>query len=359
MKLSVCFTVYNQSHMLKQRLDALKDVNDDRIEIVISDDNSPEDIKSLVDSYDNPCFKYCRTSENSGHDLNILHAIECASSQYVMVLRTRDNIVIDNIDEILEVIDNNPDVGYYYFSASLDGQPRLSFGDRIYKSGEESLDAHYYLPQHPSGNVYNKKYLDVALYKKYINLYFDNIYGFSVHEIIRCDLSQKSDLLTSSVIGWEYADTLKASDVAVNSSKNGINVYAPDLCYPRFICNFAFVRDEVIKYKIEYLKRVTGEYYSFIMGKAITISKDKRYYSHYSSKKLSYKRRDVAKKLDVILTDLMISMNEDDQLLIKQYANEVKRHYLYIYPIKEVLRNILLSTPVYSWYRNKQSRKTI
>lgn len=360
MKLSVCFTVYNQIDILKRNLDYINYENLSDVEIIITDDNSEDDIEGLVKSYNNEKFKYYKTPYKLGHDLNILFGIEHASSDYVMILRTRDCLKCENISHIMECINHNPDVGYYLFSAEYNEKVRLSFYSRRYKKGKETMKASFLLPSHPSGNIYNKKYLNIELYKKYINHFFDNIYGFSVHELMRYDLSWKSDFLTSEIVGWIYADTLKASDKAVNASGNGKNIYAPSYCYPRYKCQFTFLKKNAPKKnKLDYLKLELCKQYSFIIGKSKTIICDRRYNFHYSSRKESINRRRIAEKLDIITEELISDLENElkNELII--LAKRQRNLTLYLYPIKEFVRNVIVGTDLYDLYRSLLNKKVI
>ena len=188
--------------MLKENLDEIVKYEKDDIEVVISDDCSEQDIKGLVDSYGDSRIVYYRTKNNLGHDLNILYGLQKCKADYVFLFRTRDNILYDNISKIMTVIEKYPNAGYFYFSARDEKQKvRLNFDNHYYKKGDESLQAHFCLPVHPSGNLYNKKYLRFEVYEKYIRLYFNDIYGFTVHQLIRSDLSTKADFVTSSIFG--------------------------------------------------------------------------------------------------------------------------------------------------------------
>ena len=112
LKLSICFTVYNQIDMLKQNLDQIAKYQGDDIEVVISDDCSTDNIWMLIESYHDNRISYYRTEKNVGHDLNILHGIRCCKSNYVYVFRTRDNVFVENIPSIIKTLELYPDAGY-------------------------------------------------------------------------------------------------------------------------------------------------------------------------------------------------------------------------------------------------------
>lgn len=353
-ELSICFTVYNQVEYLKKQLDRIVlNYLDDTIEIVISDDCSTDDIYGLVQSYNDKRIKYYRVEQNIGHDLNILYGIRMCIARYIMVLRTRDNINSLNINKVIEVIKKNSNAGYFCFSAlDENGKPHLIFKDHIYRKGDESRKAHFYLPEHPSGNIYNRKYLNINEYETYIKKYFDNKYGFCVHEIIRCDLSTKADFVTSSENGWIYTNTLNSKDVAVNSTKDSSNVYAPDYGYARYQCLLNYVK-ETIKppCQMAYIQGVIHEQYLLIVGRSGVIMRDIRYMSHYNSKSAKIDRIEVGNKMDAITDKIIADLEQKEQ---EKIWNSIKKDKIYLYlffPIKMFFRNLLIHTPVASIYR--------
>ena len=262
----------------------------------------------------------------------------------------------DAVNDIIRIVESRSDVGYYLFSANWEGKTRLRFKDKVYMCGSETIEANYSLPEHPSGNIYNKKLLRLTLYKKYIKEFFDNIYGFDVHNLIRLDLSTKSNFLTSQTVGWLYADTLKAEDTAVNSTKSGINVYAPAYCFPRYKCEFTFAKNELNRnIRLQYLKRIVRKYYWFVIGRSKTIINDKRYSTHYNSKKEKMSRIYVARELDKITIALIADLTNDEKREILAMIKPLKFKYIFTYPIWEIFRNLFINTPVYSFYRYVKS----
>ena len=352
-KLSICFTVYNQIDILKTNLDLITKYKNDDIEIVVSDDCSTDRIEDLVISYNDKRIAYFKTESNIGHDLNILHGLRCCKSNYVYIFRTRDNIYVENIPKIIKIIEDNPKVGFYYFSAfDEEGNLRLNFKDHFFEKGFDIAKNQKTIPIHPSGNLYNKTYLQLDLYEKYIRKYFSNNYGFIVHQLIRYDLSAKADFLTSSTIGWIYADTLRASDVAVNKSKNGINVYAPIYCYPRYKCEFEFDKNELPReFQLINFINIVHFYYVFIIYKSPMIVQDPRYNKHYTSNKENI---NIKKELKTI-EDMTIMMISDlPQKSKEEITKKIKKDIIFLkllYPFMTKIRNRLIGTKAYKFYR--------
>jgi hypothetical protein len=253
----------------------------------------------------------------------------------------------------------NPDIGFYYFSAiDENGNKRLTFKDCLYRKGKDTFEAYQRIPDHPSGNLYNKKYLDLDIYESYIQKYFDDIYGFTVHKLIKCDISVKADFLTSSIVGWMYSDTLQAKDVAVNKIKNGINVYDPKYCYPRYKCEFNFAKQELPDdILMKYLLSIVYSYYHLILFRVPLLVNDERYMSHYNSDSKIINIKTEFKNLNKITKEMIIDLNNKQKMKINKVIRIEKLKLKTIYPILKSIRNYFLETPVYSVYRNILGQK--
>ena len=56
--ISFCITVYNQSELVKKCIDSIVSYKGNDIEIVVSDDNSSENIRELLYTYHDDRIKY-------------------------------------------------------------------------------------------------------------------------------------------------------------------------------------------------------------------------------------------------------------------------------------------------------------
>lgn len=357
-KLSICFTVYNQLEMLKEKLDYIVGRQFENVEIVISDDCSTEDIKSLVDTYNDERIKYVRTPYNLGHDLNILYALEHCNSKYAFVFRTRDCIYIDNINEIISTITDNPDIGFYYFSAvDEDNVPRLTFEKKVYRN-EERFDGYCVIPNHPSGNLYNLEYLDIDLLKKYIQEHFDNVYGFCVHYLIKSWISNRADILTSNIVGWIYSSTLKANDVAVNSSKKKNNIYSFEYMIPRYKCEVDFELERNPKIDmLKYLREIVNRNQIFMIYRSNNILKDKRYTEHYNCDCTRTNYLKNCLEFIKLTNSYIMRLNTKEKKIIKRTMYKNTLMLLTIYRIMGIFRNKLIDSCIYNWYVKYQAER--
>lgn len=360
-KLSICYAVYNQSGYLKQRLTEISYYKDDDIEIIISDDGSTEDIKSLVDSFGDPRFHYTRTEGNRGLDLNIIHALKNCNSEYAYVFRSKDNVYPDKIKRVMETIEQNPDVGYFYFSAYDEvGAIRLRYKSRYYEKGKDAAYADFILPTHPSGNLYRVPDLDLNLYESCIKKNFNDGQGHIVHSLIRMDLSARKAIYVSHIFAWMYADTYRTGGVSANNENNKTSTFDPSYTYKRYECAFDFIcsyiPNSIRKY---YLKKIISDYYDMLLYRTNIWRTDGRHYSHYIGSVRKINIFNESRKLKKFTRDIAVR-NELGKEEVK-YINRTERillfKYLTVYRIKRLIRDAIICHPGLYWrIRNIRER---
>ena len=354
-KLSICFAAYNQQVLLKHNLDLLHTYPNDDIEVIISDDCSTEDLASLVSQYHDVRFRHIRSEHNLGHDGNILHGLRHCKSDFVMLMRSRDNVIPEAIPKIISCIEQNPDAGYFLFSARDEtGHPRLQLDDRTYDVGAQTVWAQSNLLIHPSGGIYNRRYLRFGLYDAYCSTYFDHKYGFVAHQLMRADASVHGPFVTSSVFAWNYVNTLKATDVAVNSASNHRNVYAPEYVRSRYACEFDFARFELNgSMRRNHMAGVVGRYLELFLYHLPIIMRSEQYARHYDSDMHEY---DLSREMDVIhrfTTHLAKGLDEESLRMIRHIERTEYVKACTLYPSMRATRRMLtLCKPLETAYRS-------
>ena len=111
--LSICMPTYNRGAVLDGALEALekalKQIDSSEIELVISDNCSPDNTKEVVQKYKEkglPISTYIRNEENLGIIGNIKQCFKLAKGKYVWVLGDDDYIRQDTLKIILDKIRN-------------------------------------------------------------------------------------------------------------------------------------------------------------------------------------------------------------------------------------------------------------
>lgn len=288
--ISFCIPVYNQSDLVRNCVESILMYEGNDIEIVISDDCSREDIRSLASQYHDSRISYYRNEKNLGHDKNIIAGFERAQGQYVFLLRSRDKIIASKISKMIDMLSSIDNVSYFTGGAvDENGCPMLKYQTTVYEKGWEALRAHNQLYIHPSGSIYRRDLLELPMIKKHLSSTVDNVEGsFIVHNLMRIQLSQKGRFITTEDNIWVYSNTKKAKDVAVNSMKNRESVYSPRLCTIRFDCEALWCKnilnEEMFAYEYSallsrYLKQCTWGYKLSIQDKEM-----QRHYNYKTEK---------------------------------------------------------------------------
>lgn len=340
--LSICITVYNQLELVKRNLQTILQYPGNDIEIVISDDFSTDDIKGMVDSFCDKRIKYYRTPLNMGHDLNILFALRHCKSDFAFLLRSRDLVIPTEVEYIINCISRYPETAYMGFSArNVEHEVAILYSDCVYHTPRECIEAHFRLLVHPSGQLYNVKYLDFCALEGYIKKYFKTIYGFVVHDLIRMQLALKGDFLTFERATWVYDNNRKNTDRAVNATKNKTSVYAPEYSYPRYECEFFYITDIFPEdEKIVTLKHLIAKFCKSIIWDYSLSNRDVYQQQHYAYEEVAFSRYNEYKNFYRYTICLSKDFLKTDK---KELCQELKKQkwYLFLhYPLKYYMQKI-------------------
>ncbi len=297
---SLCLPVYNQLELLKANLDCLLEYRGDDIRIVVSDNCSEEDIAGLVKSYNDKRIKYCRTSENIGHDGNIINAFRNCDTRYAFLLRTRDFLLPDKIPKIIESINKYPCAAYMRFSAIDDeGKLRVQLDDRLIRGAEDVLKADGELLIHPSGELYDLSRLNASDYDEILHLLraeFPDNNAFLTHILLRHLLASRGCFATVSEAVWYYAYTYKAKDKAVvnngDSRPKGYSPYSPRYQYPRLKAEIEYISDCVPKVlRKEMIRYIIRRYAEMITVSFKELNENEGFLAHYNCVKEDFSPR--------------------------------------------------------------------
>ncbi len=106
--LSIAIPTYNRSKYLAQLLEVLAPQlsGESRVELIISDNASPDDTQSIVESFqrDGMDCRYIKNSSNLGPDGNILQCYEKSQGRYVWIFGDDDVIVPSGVQKVLDCL---------------------------------------------------------------------------------------------------------------------------------------------------------------------------------------------------------------------------------------------------------------
>lgn len=148
-RLSVLIPTYNRAHYLFECLESVLVSDYPALEVIVSDNASPDNTLDVVKSFDDNRLRYYRNETNVGPELNILRLFEYATGDYVFCLTDDDLMNANAISETLRIIQEYPDVGVILSTLNqIDdrtGQAMSDYvfyeKDHLFSAGQESLVA--------------------------------------------------------------------------------------------------------------------------------------------------------------------------------------------------------------------------
>lgn len=106
---SVCLATYNGARYLREQLDSILSQLGETDELIVSDDNSTDDTRSIVDSYKDARIHLIRNSPPRGHVRNFAHAMELSQGEFI-VLSDQDDIWAEGrLEHMLAGLEDAPD----------------------------------------------------------------------------------------------------------------------------------------------------------------------------------------------------------------------------------------------------------
>ena len=121
MRFSVTIPTY-KSAFLSECIDSVLSQTYKHFELIIVDDCSPEDIKSIVDSYSDIRIRYYRNEKNFGAE-NVVRnwnkCLEYATGDYLICMGDDDKLKPNCLSDYAELIDKFPDKDIFYSRTEL------------------------------------------------------------------------------------------------------------------------------------------------------------------------------------------------------------------------------------------------
>lgn len=130
--LSICIPTYNRAQYLDKCLKSIFDYigEDKNIEVVVSDNNSEDNTKEIVDKYmamySN--FKYFKNEKNVGADRNIIEALNRGTGKFIASHGDDDYFAPFSIYKIINKLYENRDCSVFYMFNRTDASKKKNFG---------------------------------------------------------------------------------------------------------------------------------------------------------------------------------------------------------------------------------------
>jgi abequosyltransferase len=136
--LTIAIPTYNRADCLNVLLrELIPQITDDRVELLISDNASPDHTPKIVDAYCPRDVKinYIRNRENIGPDANFLQCYNLAKGEYVWIVGDDDVIVPGGLRQVLKILEkrefDQAFVSAYTFRDAYSPPERSRFSGRV------------------------------------------------------------------------------------------------------------------------------------------------------------------------------------------------------------------------------------
>ena len=128
--INVIIPAYNCYSTLGRTLSSLVAQTDTNFEVIIVDDCSTEDIKSIVDDYTNKLnIIYIRNEQNLGCGMSRQVGIDNATQKFITFLDSDDMFMPYTVETFNSIIEANPDTeylhSYFYEQIVIDNNPAI------------------------------------------------------------------------------------------------------------------------------------------------------------------------------------------------------------------------------------------
>ena len=201
MHLSICIPTYNRAPFLDYLLNnivtqIIEDNLQRQLEIVISDNASTDNTKSIVDKYRSKFseIQYTRQKSNLGFDLNLLNVVSQARGEYCWLFGDDDRFEPHAIIKILNYLKQYNGLtglsincqGYSFdFSKKVYAFSPLRY-NKLYTSADVAYAEIGLYFSYLSGQVVAKKYWDEVINNKNVSNYFDHyVHTYMVAEMLK------------------------------------------------------------------------------------------------------------------------------------------------------------------------------
>ncbi len=115
-KYGIVIPVYNRPEYLRQAITSCMKQTSNNFEIIVSDDCSPEDLRSVATSFHDPRVKYYRSESRLGAAKNHQQAVSLSLANYVIALHSDDLLLPKCLEIAGAALDHHPTASAVYFS---------------------------------------------------------------------------------------------------------------------------------------------------------------------------------------------------------------------------------------------------
>lgn len=111
--LTIAIPTYLRAQYLRIALEKLSEQYDERLEVLVSNDASPDETDEIVNEMQRkfPIF-YIKNEKNLGYDLNFIQCYKMAHGKYIMLMGNDDYVCDGGVKYILDYLEQNEDLDW-------------------------------------------------------------------------------------------------------------------------------------------------------------------------------------------------------------------------------------------------------
>lgn len=224
--LSICISTYEKGTKCRQLVESILELDDERYDIQICDDNSSAECISILNQIKSEKVKLKTNKENIGACKNWYRTIEASDGKYALHVLDRDSVNIHALKLLLDFLEEEKaECGHCGMAADFKDGTIYDLENKdmfIFQSGRDALMAMGGIPVHPTGFVIKKALWEQYDFKKYF--YEEEKYGIYPHSYVLGIIACKSKMFWFAVdfYSYQYTGDSKKSRFY---SKSGRNYY--------------------------------------------------------------------------------------------------------------------------------------
>lgn len=169
---SFCIPVYNNAEAAEAIVKELLSCEDPRFEVIVSDDNSSENVEELLSRIDDSRFRYHRNEKNLGAHKNWQHTLELGRGEWLYLVMGRDRLHGDKIPRLIEILNSarENDIvvlkdGYTYGNYYMCSKKK---NNCVYSGVDAMIE--FARIEHPTGDIYSR---EIFMSVKNRSIYFE------------------------------------------------------------------------------------------------------------------------------------------------------------------------------------------
>lgn len=223
--LSICIPTFNRGQFAYDAANTILSAwPGDEIEVVVSDNNSPDNTQNLMERIIDPRFHYFRNEENLGAAFNTHLTFLRASGEFAYLTSDEDDIIVSELPYLLAYFKSHPNTAVFIGGGDLT-YTKKRFSDAVYTVPFEALKAVAFQTRYMTGIILNQRLyareLAAITYEESAALW--DAYSF-MYAIAR--LCCFGDVVTSSHLLFSQP-RLTMTDISNNARKDGVYYYEP------------------------------------------------------------------------------------------------------------------------------------